>query len=132
MAFKQTNNKVTAITHFINLWLKDQSFYCANCGEKWNAEYHIQESCCEHPQFGRNADHAMAVVKQNKDIRDTRLKETGANEDNTIRFGASMPPKLVADLESYFKKHDEKLFNTPAELHAFLKAFPAFKVCKKL
>lgn len=132
MSIKQTTSKITAIKAYINTWLKDQTVYCANCGEDWNAAFHVHESCCECPQFGRNADHTRAVIKQNKDIADTRLKDTGATENNSLRIAASIPPRLLRGLEDYFKKHGDKFLETPKELHAFLKEFPAFKTCKKV
>jgi len=132
MAFQRTNNKMLAIKAFINTWLKDDTLYCATCGEHWNADYHKFDSCCNDPKFGRNADHIRAIAKQNKETIELQANDTGTTEDKSIRYGASIPPKLYRDLEAYFKSHGEKFLETPKELHEFLKEFPVFKVCEKV
>jgi len=94
--------------------------------------FHKYEACCENMQMGRNKDHVMGIVKQNKEILAKQENVFGSNEEKNFRFGASMPPKLLQDLELYFKGHGEKLFNNNKEFRAFLKEFPAFQVCEKL
>lgn len=132
MAFKQTTNKITAAKAFINTWLKDETIYCGNCDENWNADFHKFESCCENPQFGRNKDHVRGIAKQNKETIELNKNDYGSTDDKSMRVGASIPPRLFRDLEQYFKKHGDKFLETPKDLHAFLKAFPVFKVCKKV
>lgn len=122
-------NKWDAARAIINTWLKDQTLYCNNC--QTDAKYFLaSESCCENPQIGRNVDHMMGGIKQNKMIRETALNEYGSTEDKTIRFSVSMPPRLLVALEDYFGKHNEKVFNDQKELHAFMKQFPALCSCK--
>ena len=132
MAIKQTSSKAVAIQAFINTWLKDSTIYCGNCDENWNADFHKFESCCDLPQFGRNADHVRGIAKQNKETMELMKNDTGSTDDKSLRYGASIPPRLYRDLETYFKSHGEKFLDTPNDLHAFLKAFPVFKVCNKV
>lgn len=127
-----TKSKVGAIKSFIGVWLKDQRFYCNQCGEEWNEQFHIYESCCQTPQFGRNMDHTKGLIEQNKLSQATRAKTTGATEDNTFRSAVSLPPRLYSDLEGFFEQYGEKLFNDNTELHAFMKEFPQFCSCKEV
>jgi hypothetical protein len=128
MTFIKTTDKMVAIQGIINEWLKDQTFYCGSCGEKLNPAFHIYESCCENPMFGRNVDHARLIVKVNKQTTDGTLKKTGAGKDNTFRYSINMPASLYQMLENYFKKHGEKLFNDTKELHQFMRKFKAFTI----
>ena len=113
----------------INTWLKDQSVYCNHCN--LDSKYFLaSESCCENPQIGRNIDHMMGGVKQNRIIREIAKNEYGSTKGKTLRYAVSMPPRLLMTLEDYFDKHDEKLFNDNKELHKFMKAFPALCTCK--
>ena len=125
-----THSKVEAIKSFITTWLKDQRVYCNNCGEQWNKDIHLYESCCENPQFGKNIDHCYGLLKQNKETKLSRLKTTGATDNNNIRFAVSLPPRLYADLETFFAQYDEKLFNNKNDLRKFMKEFPEFCSCQ--
>lgn len=132
MSFTKTTSKVIAIKSFLSEWLKDPTFYCGNCLERWNPNYHTIESCCESPAFGRNIDHTRAVIKDNKRIKDTLLKETGANKDSTFRMGVNLPPQLYYDLDRYFKAHGEKFLSDQKELREFMRAFPMFCIPNKI
>lgn len=132
MAFVKTKSKMTAIRAFINDWLKDQTFYCGNCLETWNPNFHVIESCCENPAFGRNIDHTRAVVKENARIRSNLKKVTAATDNNVMRYGVNLPPKLFHDLTMYFRNHGEKLFNTPREMRDFMRSFPQFCIPEKV
>lgn len=133
MAFVKTTDKNLIIRNFINLWLKDNTFYCNNCGEVFNPAIHIDESCCEDPQIARNIDHIKGLTKQNKEIRDSLKNDYASNESKTMRLGISLTPKLLRDLEQYFRKeYNEKLFNNTKELHSFMRAFPEFTIAKKI
>jgi hypothetical protein len=132
----QTKDKIEAIQSFINTWLKDKAVYCNNCGlpfidiKKADGSW---DACCETPQLGRNVDFAVAILKQNKMIRQTRKNETASNDDKTMRWGVSMPPMLYQDLESYFQKnYKEKLFKDNKELHTFMKRLPQFCVAERV
>lgn len=129
MTFIKLNNKLDAIRAVINTWLKDQTIYCNHCG--LDSKYFlVDESCCENPQVGRNIDHMMGGIKQNRILRDVAKNEYGSNKDKTMRFAVSLPPRLLMTLEEYFDKHNEKLFNNQDELHKFMKEFPALCTCK--
>jgi hypothetical protein len=106
--------------------------YCNNCDLDANPALLAYESCCENPQIGRNIEHYLGCVKQNKAIREFQLKETGATENNNLRHAVSLPPRLLFWLEGYFDKYGEKLFNNRSELHAFMKRFPQFNSCEKV
>lgn len=123
---------MVAIKSFITTWLKDERFYCNNCGEDWNPVIHTYESCCENPQFGRNIDHCKGLIEQNKQARAEQLKETGATKSNTWRACLSIPPRLYSDLERFFGGYGEKLFNDNNEMRAFMKEFPQFRSCNKI
>jgi len=127
-----TTSKIDAIKSYINTWLKDERFYCNNCGEDWYAPIHMKESCCENPQFGRNIDHTKGLIIQNEQLRKDQLKDTGATETNTWRACLSLPPRLYSDLERFFGQYGEKLFNDEKEMRKFMKEFPQFCSCKKI
>lgn len=129
MAFIKLTDKIDATRAAVNLWLQDQSLYCNNCN--LDAKYMLAtESCCENPQIGRNIDHMMGAIRQNRMIREMAQNEFNASEGKTLRHAVSMPPRLLLFLEKYFDDHDEKLFNDNKELHKFMKAFPALCSCK--
>ena len=124
--------KFKAIRALINTWLKDQRVYCNNCGMVAIPEFLAVEACCESPQLGRNIEHYVGCTKQNKERQQMNIKETGATENNNMRYAVSMPPQLLTLLESHFDKYDEKLFNNAKELHGFMREFPMFAVCTKV
>ena len=95
-------------------------------------QFHVHESCCQEPNFGRNIDHCLGVIKQNKEVQETRAKETGASKDNSWRSAVSLPPRLYWSLEGFFKSYGEKLFNNDEEMYAFMKEFPQFRICKRI
>lgn len=120
------------IRAFINHWLKDPRWYCNCCGHNYGYQEVPKPPfvCCEEPQVGRNIDHTRGVLKQNEEIRKTRKNTYGADDKMNMRWGISMPPALLRDLEKYFAEHyQEKLFENKEELYKFMKEFPAFKTC---
>jgi len=131
MTFIKINNKIDASRAIINTWLKDPTIYCNHCG--LDSKYFlVEESCCETPQIGRNIDHMKGGIRQNKILREIAKNDYGSNQDKTMRFAVSMPPRLLMTLEKYFDGHNEKLFNNQKELHDFMKAFPALCSCKTI
>lgn len=122
-----------AINAFLNLWIKDPTLYCGNCGMVAIPEMLAVESCCDRPQIGRNVDHLRGSLKQNqlskKELNDNIY---GSNKDNTLRHAVSMPVKLYQDLEQYFKQHGEKLFNNNKELHEFMHKFPQLTIAEEV
>lgn len=128
----QSRNKNEAIRAFISYWLKDPRWYCNYCGKNYGYKETPKPPfiCCDTPQVGRNVDHVRGVIKQNAEIRKTRKNAYGSNDSKDMRMGVSLPPTLLRDLEKYFATHyQEKLFENQAELHSFMREFPAFRTC---
>lgn len=124
-----------AIRAFINMWLKDPTWYCNNCGKKYGLGLSPKPpfNCCTEPQVGRNIDHTKGIIKQNAEIRKSRKNDFASNNTKDMRWGVSLPPTLIHDLEKYFRKtYDEKLFENREELHKFMKEFPAFRTCTRV
>jgi hypothetical protein len=92
----------------------------------------LYESCCEEPAFGRNIDHCKGVIEQNKRSKEGLFKDTASSDKSTMRYAISLPERLLSDLEEYFRKHGEKLFNNSGELHSFMKEFPMFAVPRRV
>lgn len=130
-AIKTTKWK--AVRALINTWLKDESFYCNHCGLDAHPALLLKESCCENPQIGRNKDHYVGCVKQNKAISQQSKKSTGATDSGAMRHAIALPPRLMSFLENHFRdNYGEKLFNDKKELHQFMREFPVFCVCEKV
>ena len=131
MAIVTTKNKWVALKAYLNsVWLKDPTVYCNNCG---NDYLEGEGVCCENPQLGKNIDHCRGAIKQNKEIQNSRLRETGGNRTKTMRYAVSIPPRLYHDAERYFQKnYKEKLFNNRAELREFMKEFKYFTIPSKI
>jgi len=129
-----SRNKWDATHAFINIWLKDPRWYCNNCGQNYGVETPKSPfTCCVKPQVGRNIDHTKAVMKQNERIKKTRNNDYASNGKKTLRFGVSLPPMLLADLERYFKKnYNEKLFENKEEMYKFMKKFPQFSIATRV
>lgn len=126
----KTKDKWVVVKAFITTWLKDQQLYCNYCGSFFDKNFF---PCCENPQVGRNIDHTMGLIKQNKEMTKSRLNEFGSTKKKTLRWGVSIPPKLLHDLEKYLKTLGEKkLFNNNREFHQFMRKFPAFRIPDKV
>lgn len=125
----KTNNKWDAVRALINTLLKDRTEYCNECG----ADYVEGEWCCDYPDVGTHRDFIEAIIKQNKDTKETRFSDTGAMRSKAFRWGLSLPPRFLFELETAFKStYNEKLLKDNHEMHRFMKEFPAFAVCKKV
>lgn len=129
---EQTSDKWEATRNFINLWLTDQKIYCNNCGMDFDPNYFKYETCCDNVQLGRNFDHMYGLFRQNKIRRDAQKNIYGATEKKDMRVCVSMPPRLLSDLEAFFKRHGEKLWNDDSELQVFMERFPEFKVPERV
>ena len=128
-----TTNKSEATKGFINLWLHDQTIYCNQCGMPYHPEMvRKNEPCCDNPQMGRNFDHMYGLIQQNRRLRDLQKNEYGSNKEMTMRACVSLPPKLLKDLEEFYKGYGEKLFNDDKELQTFMKDFPEFRIPAKI
>ena len=127
----KTNNKEKAFHAVINTWLKDKTMYCNFCGQDYKDD--VTTPCCENPQVGRNMDHCMGIIKQNKMIRETRKNEFGSTDDKTLRYGVSMPPALYQVLDRFKVSNDKpKLFREDGEMVWFMKKFPQFTTCSRV
>lgn len=127
--FKLTNCKEVALKGFIVEWLKDKQVYCNMCGEI----YLEGESCCNKPQIGTNSEFIAALVRQNAEIKQNMAKETAASADNTFRWGISITPRLLHDMEQYsMNTLKEPLWKDPREMQDFMGSFPEFRVCKTI
>jgi hypothetical protein len=121
--------KMKLIRDFINKWLQDPLVYCNNCG----MPHFVGGPCCDDPCVGTNLQHCWAVIVQNKARQKLRANEYGSNPGKTLRLGASLPEKLIRDLELYFREHhQQKLWNNQKEFRLFLKSFPQFTICERI
>ena len=135
MAFKITNCKETALKAFIVEWLKDPSMYCNVCGNRYfGKDIQGEEMCCDTPQIGTNLQILSAITKQNLEIQNNMAKDTGANKDNTFRWGISIPPRLLHDMEEYsMNTLKEPLFRDDGkDMNDFMRAFPFLRTCRKV
>jgi len=125
----RTNNKEKAFRAVINTWLKDKTVYCNACGKDFSGD----PNCCEEPQIGRNMDHCMGVIKQNKMIRETRANDFASTSDKTLRLGVSIPPGLYTLLDNFKTMNGKpKLFREDGELNWFMKTFPQFRTANRV
>lgn len=112
----------------INTLLKDETIYCNECGSTY-----LGFPCCANPHLGKHVDFVQAIIRQNRDTLDTRLNDTGSTKDKSIRWGLSLPPRFLKDLETGFKTmYQEKIFKDSKEMHRFMREFPAFATCSKV
>lgn len=126
-----TSDKEIAFRAIINVWLKDKTRYCAQCG-KLETEM-VDGVCCEDQRVGTNWEVCQAIIRQNKDIRDTRSNDYASTKDKSLRFGVSIPPSLYYTLNSWKKGNNHKgLFDEKGEMEWFAKTFKQFAVCKRV
>lgn len=129
----RSTNKWDACKAYINTWLKDPRWYCNSCGKNYGYDRpKAPFVCCEDPQVGRNIDHTRGVVKQNKAIRESRKNDFASDDKKTIRYGLSLPPALMRDLEKYFVQYGEPFLRDSNEMAQFMKAFPQFTTCRRI
>jgi len=125
---EKTNDKWLACRNYINLWLSDPTLYCNNCGMIFHAAHFKDSPCCDNPQIGRSFDHMKGLVDQNKRRRYEQKNRYGSTDKKDMRVCVSLPPKLLQELEEFYKRHGEKLFNNEKELQTFMVRFPEFRV----
>jgi hypothetical protein len=128
---EMTGDRWEATRNFINFWLHDQTVYCNNCGQNFDANYFLYETCCDNVQLGRNIDHMMGLFQQNKLRRETQKNIYGSTDAKDMRVCISMPPRLLSDLEKFFKPYGEKFLRDDKDLQVFMSKFPAFRVPEK-
>ena len=125
---EKTSDKWLACRNYINLWLSDQTIVCNNCGMPYHPAHFKDSPCCDNYQLGRNFDHMKGLFDQNKRRRDAQKNIYGSNEKKNMRVCVSIPPRLLTELERFFKQHGEKLWNNDKELKQFMVRFPEFRV----
>ena len=126
----KTQNKWIAARALLNTILKDNSFYCNWCNKDWNPK---EFPCCEAPQVGRHIDHTKGIIKQNKEIRETRKNDYASNDDKTFRWGISLPPRVFTLWgKAFCDTYGEKLLKDDKDLIKFMKEFPEFRIPKKV
>lgn len=128
----KVDNKEKTVRNAIEIWLRDERIYCNNCDVDYGDK---PMPCCEDPQIGRNVDHCRGVIKQNKAIRDSRKNAFASNDDKTIRWGLSLPPKLLQFLDVFFKTYTiekQGIFKEEGELVWFARKFPQFAIPERL
>lgn len=129
----KTPDKAKAFTAVINIWLKDKTIYCNECGKTYTSYVNeCVDPMCGGFQIGTNFDHCRGVIKQNKELAKTRLNDFGSNHDKNIRWGLSLPPSLFNVLDNFKKVHNQPgLFKEDGEIVWFMKKFPQFRVCTR-
>lgn len=78
----------------------------------------------------------MGVIKQNRMIQHTRSNQFASTDDKSLRFGASIPPRLMKWLDQKAKIHgyhsffENGRYKGIISLNEFMKEFQQFKVCE--
>ena len=138
MLIKTDNNRKAAYDSVINVCLSDKSVYCANCGHPHQDRLHIQFICCDNPQVGTNMDHAKAIIRQNKEIKKTRMNQHASTPGKNLRWGVSLPQWLYNALDEYEKRLSSaeepgrRLFKTNDDIYWFARNYPQFAVPEKM
>lgn len=127
----RTKNKKEVYRDLINLALQDPRVYCNACGKEHPSKLRIVP-CCDTPQVGTNLDHTRAVIKQVKEIKESRRNDFASNQSKTMRWGVSMPHWMYQVLNEYESRYGEgrKLFKTNDDINWFAKNFPQFAIPK--
>lgn len=92
----------------------------------------LEEKCCEDPQVGTNADHARAVAKQCREIRETRKNDYASTEGKDIRWGVQLPIWMYNALNNYEQKHGRKLINGKDDINWLAREYPQFRIPKEI
>lgn len=127
----KTKNRWDALKALHNSLLKDTARYCNNCGD-----YESPIGCCANPDIGSHLKFVALIKKQNEELRKTRYNQFASTGDKSMRFGISIPPRFLADLEVGFRNlYNEPIFREKTkkeDLRKFMKTFPHFTVCDKI
>ena len=132
---KLTNCKETAIKAFIAEWVKDTTEYCNSCGNIYMKapEGVVPEACCPTPHIGTNLIFLWMLIQENKALRESRRNVFASNKDKSMRWGLSITPRLMHDLEEYsINTLKEPLLKDTDEMNDFMRSFPEFAVCEKV
>jgi hypothetical protein len=128
----KTKNREDAYRAIINVWLKDKTLYCNNCGKPFDP-LKDNPMCCEEPHIGKNIDHCMGIIKQNKELMKVRKNEFASNDDKNIRWGLSLPISLFYTIDNWKKGQGMKgLFREDGEITWFMKKFKQFNIASRV
>ena len=128
----KTKNKEDAYRAIINVWLKDQTLYCNNCGKEFRPE-RDNPMCCDMPHIGKNIDHCKGIIDQNKELMKTRKNDFASTKGKDIRWGLSLPISLFYTIDSWKKGQGMKgLFMDDGEITWFMKKFPCFRIANRV
>jgi len=103
--FETTTDKFVAYKALINTWLQD-------------------------PINKQETAMALTAIKESRQALD---KDTGANKNNDMRLGVSLPDTLLRALEKYEREHNSRFFTeeqnpivAKKQMHEFMRRFPMF------
>lgn len=133
MAFKLTTSKETALRAFLYEWMKDETKYCNYCGtvDVDQPEGIAKEMCCDKPHIGTNLTFLYLLIHENKIIRESRKNKFASNEEKNLRWGLSLTPRLMHDLEDYcINTLKEPFLRDKNEMDSFMRSFPEFNTCE--
>ena len=132
---KLTNCKETAIRAFLHEWIKDPTEYCNYCGNIYvkAPEGVVPDLCCPTPHIGTNLVFLWMLIQENKALKESRRNVFASNADKSMRWGISITPRLMHDLEEYsINTLKEPLFKDTGEMNDFMNSFPEFRVCERV
>lgn len=135
MAFKLTNSKEVALKAFMSEWLKDETQYCNYCGSIYAEppEGIVWDKCCDKPHIGTNLIFLYMLIQENKELRESRNNKFASNLDKSMRWGISITPRLLHDLEEYsINTLKEPLWKDKVEMDEFMRTFPEFRICEEV
>jgi len=128
----KTKSRSDAYRAVINVWLKDPTLYCNNCGKTFDP-LKDNPQCCDLPHIGKNIDHCRGIVKQNKELNKVRKNQYASTPGKHMRWGISMPISLLYTLDNWKKAQGKPgLFKEKGELTWFMKKFPMFRIPEKV
>lgn len=123
-------DRAEALHAVINMWLKDPTKYCNNCNQDYMDDW---EHCCEDPFITNNANVTSLIIKQNKEFQKSRGNAFASTQSKDLRWGLSMPQRLLQYLENYVRTNGEKsLFNEKYNVNWFCRKFPQFSIPERI
>ena len=125
----KTYDKFLAARAILNTILKDTRKYCNWCGSTYDPN---DFPCCDNPQVGSHIDHLHGLIKQNREIRETRKNDFASTDNKTMRWAVSLPAGLFREWERCFKNSQKKKLLEAGDLPKFMKEFPQFCIPKKM
>lgn len=124
--------KMKEVRAFINnVWLKDKTTFCANCG-KIHRVVPI-EPCCENMHITNNVQRIKDFTVMNMEDKKNLFNEFASSKDKTMRHSIRMPAELIRALQRYFRdKYGEGFLVDIKEGRYFMKEFPCFTMAERI